>query len=238
MVLAPDVAAGEGSGSPSDDRACGHCSRRISLVESVMRCRCGSVFCERHRAPESHDCPFDWRAMQKEKLARENPQVVKASSSITSAQQWCSQHEKFHPTRAAGERQSQRLHALCSLVFCAASARGLVLFLLRGQLLLLPQQIVLGYMIALVASRLLPRWLGLPELSCRYCLYSWEATVRPDWCIAAEWESLKEHLIFSITACKTNCLTAKLYSGPRTMSFILGTVGARLQELAGGAVCS
>ena len=39
------------------------CSKKIKLVESITnKCKCGHIFCNSHKHPESHDCQFDYKA--------------------------------------------------------------------------------------------------------------------------------------------------------------------------------
>jgi hypothetical protein len=38
-------------------------------------CKCEYVFCGKHRYAEDHQCPFDYRNLHQEKLAKENPVV-------------------------------------------------------------------------------------------------------------------------------------------------------------------
>eukprot|EP00747_Dinoflagellata_sp_TGD_P073810 gnl/TRDRNA2_/TRDRNA2_158065_c0_seq1.p1 gnl/TRDRNA2_/TRDRNA2_158065_c0~~gnl/TRDRNA2_/TRDRNA2_158065_c0_seq1.p1 ORF type:complete len:234 (+),score=37.99 gnl/TRDRNA2_/TRDRNA2_158065_c0_seq1:63-764(+) len=231
------MADATGQASSEANRSCGQCARRISLVESIMKCRCGLVFCEKHRDPEKHDCSFDWKAAQRRKVEKENPQVVREGSSVSSEAAWCTEYEKHHPVARPSERRSQQLHGLASLLLVGLTVRGLLLTLVRGRLLLAPQQLVIGYLMGLAMCRLLPQALGYPVCSCRFCVFSWDVLTKPHWCVAADWESLKEHLIFGITAGKSNCLTQKLYNGPRTLPYIFHTVVARLRELSGGASC-
>jgi hypothetical protein len=44
----------------SDKSKCWHCSRKCGLIG--ISCRCGYVFCSRHRYPEEHNCSFDHKA--------------------------------------------------------------------------------------------------------------------------------------------------------------------------------
>jgi predicted nucleic acid binding AN1-type Zn finger protein len=39
-------------------------------------CRCQGHFCRLHRQPETHECTFDFRAFELEKLTKLNPKVV------------------------------------------------------------------------------------------------------------------------------------------------------------------
>ncbi|PWA99585.1 Zinc finger, A20-type [Artemisia annua] len=55
---------------------CRSCRKRVGLTG--FTCKCGTLFCGTHRYPEKHECSFDFKAVGKEMIARENP-VVKAS---------------------------------------------------------------------------------------------------------------------------------------------------------------
>mmetsp|Transcript_70578 Transcript_70578/g.199155 ORF Transcript_70578/g.199155 Transcript_70578/m.199155 type:complete len:252 (-) Transcript_70578:38-793(-) len=235
------VGAISAGGAGGDDRRCGTCRARISLVESLMKCRCGLVHCEKHRPTDLHDCTFDWRAMQQQKVAKENPQVITAGSSVASSCAWCRQHEKYHPVDGVGRRRIQQFHAVGVLVLVGFAVRGVLLTVFQLRPVLLLQQLVMGWLCGFACSRVLPHFLlGVPFPSCRFCIFSWELLQNAPWCLEAEWESLKEHLIFVITAGNRNCLTRKLYDGPRSLPHIARTVSTRLKELASGqgACCS
>lgn len=55
---------------------CHQCSKRLSLVEKQLTCKCGKNFCTSHRYSNAHDCVFDYKKLQKEKLIKENPPVI------------------------------------------------------------------------------------------------------------------------------------------------------------------
>ncbi|KAF5760950.1 putative transcription regulator A20-like family [Helianthus annuus] len=55
---------------------CSGCRKRVGL--SGFRCRCGDLFCSEHRYSDRHDCGYDYKAVGREAIARENP-VVKAA---------------------------------------------------------------------------------------------------------------------------------------------------------------
>ena len=39
------------------------CHNKIKLVELITnKCKCGYIFCNSHKHPESHDCQFDYKA--------------------------------------------------------------------------------------------------------------------------------------------------------------------------------
>uniref|UniRef100_A0A5B7BCB5 Putative zinc finger A20 and AN1 domain-containing stress-associated protein 4 n=1 Tax=Davidia involucrata TaxID=16924 RepID=A0A5B7BCB5_DAVIN len=59
----------------SQPTRCSTCRKRVGLTG--FRCRCGTTFCGTHRYPEQHGCTFDFKAVGREAIARENP-VVKA----------------------------------------------------------------------------------------------------------------------------------------------------------------
>ncbi|XP_057466754.1 zinc finger A20 and AN1 domain-containing stress-associated protein 5-like [Actinidia eriantha] len=75
----PVVAAGAGAvvvaAAAGKPNRCSACRKRIGL--SGFNCRCGTTFCGVHRYPEQHACPFDYKAVGREAIARAHP-VVKA----------------------------------------------------------------------------------------------------------------------------------------------------------------
>lgn len=76
------------AGSDEDDEAatappkkkavnrCSGCGKRVGLTG--FRCRCGDLFCSEHRYSDRHDCSYDYKAVGREAIARENP-VVRAA---------------------------------------------------------------------------------------------------------------------------------------------------------------
>lgn len=53
---------------------CIQCQKRIGLIG--FKCRCGGDFCSLHRYSEAHDCSFDYKAIGRVVLAKENPIVM------------------------------------------------------------------------------------------------------------------------------------------------------------------
>ncbi|CAL9120790.1 unnamed protein product [Musa textilis] len=58
---------------------CSTCQKKVGLTG--FRCRCGDLFCGRHRYTDTHDCSFDYKAFGREEIAKANP-VVKAAKII------------------------------------------------------------------------------------------------------------------------------------------------------------
>eukprot|EP00347_Sterkiella_histriomuscorum_P010491 403376079 len=58
---------------------CWNCKRKVGLLGFV--CKCDFVFCGKHRYAEEHDCQFDYKQRQQEKLAKENPLVQRGKIS-------------------------------------------------------------------------------------------------------------------------------------------------------------
>ncbi|CAA6663959.1 unnamed protein product [Spirodela intermedia] len=52
---------------------CSSCRRRVELTG--FRCRCGELFCCRHRHSAAHDCSFDYKAAAREDISRANPVI-------------------------------------------------------------------------------------------------------------------------------------------------------------------
>jgi hypothetical protein len=57
-----------------DRTRCFQCRRKVGLTG--IECRCGFVFCGKHRYVDEHDCAFDFKKMFRDKLRRENMAVV------------------------------------------------------------------------------------------------------------------------------------------------------------------
>ncbi|KAJ0969307.1 hypothetical protein J5N97_022184 [Dioscorea zingiberensis] len=58
---------------------CSSCRKRVGLTG--FRCRCGDLFCGRHRYSEFHDCSFDYKAAGREEISKANP-LVRAAKII------------------------------------------------------------------------------------------------------------------------------------------------------------
>lgn len=62
-----------------DTTRCFSCNKKVGLLG--IKCRCNLVFCSHHRYADQHNCTFDYKSMNKQKLTEQNPQVT--SSKIT-----------------------------------------------------------------------------------------------------------------------------------------------------------
>lgn len=51
-----------------------NCKRKIKLSEEI-ECRCGLFFCAIHRFCTEHNCSFDYKKEQREKLKKLYPKV-------------------------------------------------------------------------------------------------------------------------------------------------------------------
>jgi len=58
----------------TDKTKCWTCSRKCGLTG--FECRCGYIFCSRHRHAEEHDCDFDHKSRGREIIAKANPNIV------------------------------------------------------------------------------------------------------------------------------------------------------------------
>ena len=52
---------------------CFVCNKKIGLTG--FKCRCEYMFCASHRYPEKHNCSFDFKTLERQRLARNNPLV-------------------------------------------------------------------------------------------------------------------------------------------------------------------
>lgn len=51
---------------PPQKRKCYYCSKKVGVLG--IECRCGELFCTKHRHPEDHKCKFDFKSHDKEIL--------------------------------------------------------------------------------------------------------------------------------------------------------------------------
>mmetsp|Transcript_21030 Transcript_21030/g.53500 ORF Transcript_21030/g.53500 Transcript_21030/m.53500 type:complete len:230 (-) Transcript_21030:19-708(-) len=223
--------------SDDPDRNCAKCNKRVSLVETRMRCRCGLICCEKHRPIESHDCQFDWRGMQQQRLYQQHQRVHQGAEEIGSGEQWFKQYQKHHEEHGVLGRAC---HTAGFLILALSPVDSFYAFLFWGDgfvasLRGLVYCMTLGFatahtLPALVEfarrGRTMRSWLG----GCRYCCFSWDLTKKPRFVLAAEWEQAKEHLQNTVTYGRTNCITREVFSEPRTLRHILGCVWRRVQR--------
>ena len=48
---------------------CFFCQKKLSFMEETIGdCKCKQFFCKKHRFPEEHQCTFDYKHEQREKL--------------------------------------------------------------------------------------------------------------------------------------------------------------------------
>lgn len=52
------------------------CTKKLSLVASTIKCKCGKTFCEAHRADVDHKCAFDYRTTHLTALSSSLVKVV------------------------------------------------------------------------------------------------------------------------------------------------------------------
>jgi len=53
---------------------CWKCEKKVGYLG--FNCRCGYTFCNIHRHFAEHNCEYDYKSFEREKLRRENPLVV------------------------------------------------------------------------------------------------------------------------------------------------------------------
>lgn len=64
------------TGHVKKSNRCESCKKKIGLLG--FSCRCGGNYCGMHRYPEKHCCTFDFKAVGKSMIEKENP-LVQAS---------------------------------------------------------------------------------------------------------------------------------------------------------------
>lgn len=53
---------------------CPVCNKKLGLM--VFTCKCDIRFCITHMQPESHNCTYDHKGIQREELKKQLPQVI------------------------------------------------------------------------------------------------------------------------------------------------------------------
>lgn len=72
----PEAAAPTPAAACKTPTRCQQCRKKVGLTG--FTCKCGLLFCGQHRYAEAHECSFDYKTTQREKLAAANP-VVQAA---------------------------------------------------------------------------------------------------------------------------------------------------------------
>ena len=49
---------------------CKGCKKRLTLVEATIQCKCGKVFCSKHRLCENHNCSIDHKDKDVDRLIK------------------------------------------------------------------------------------------------------------------------------------------------------------------------
>lgn len=52
---------------------CAKCNKKLLVP---MKCYCEKEFCSEHRHAEAHNCSFDFKKAEQQKIAKENPAMV------------------------------------------------------------------------------------------------------------------------------------------------------------------
>jgi len=62
---------------------CTECLKKLSIVDmSIGKCKCGGVYCTKHRMSEAHSCSFDYR--KEFHTSNQNKMVPILSSKVAS----------------------------------------------------------------------------------------------------------------------------------------------------------
>ncbi|KAG5176557.1 hypothetical protein JKP88DRAFT_335451 [Tribonema minus] len=71
VASASHAAEAGSAGSPAvqlNKARCFGCNKKVGLTG--MACRCGYVYCSKHRYPEEHACTYDFKASERTQLAK------------------------------------------------------------------------------------------------------------------------------------------------------------------------
>ncbi|KAL1291391.1 hypothetical protein HN51_059923 [Arachis hypogaea] len=56
-------------------KRCKKCNKKVGLIG--FECRCGDLFCGKHRYPEVHECEFNFKDIGRNILAKQNPLCIR-----------------------------------------------------------------------------------------------------------------------------------------------------------------
>lgn len=56
-------------------KQCYFCDKKLKLLTDFS-CRCGNIFCAKHRFHDQHNCTFNYRKKALKKLKEMNPKIV------------------------------------------------------------------------------------------------------------------------------------------------------------------
>ncbi|XP_034710558.1 zinc finger A20 and AN1 domain-containing stress-associated protein 1-like [Vitis riparia] len=76
LSLSLDNTKKTSNGDPSTkmkSEQCEMCKKKVGIIG--FKCRCGTMFCGKHHLPEKHECNFDYKAMGREILRKQNPSL-------------------------------------------------------------------------------------------------------------------------------------------------------------------
>jgi hypothetical protein len=53
---------------------CNKCNKKVGLLG--FDCRCGGIYCGKHRHSNEHNCTFDFKSMELQRLKKSNPKII------------------------------------------------------------------------------------------------------------------------------------------------------------------
>ncbi|TKR88064.1 hypothetical protein L596_012361 [Steinernema carpocapsae] len=71
--LTPEAMADDQVGPSKKTNRCWQCNKRVGLLG--FPCRCGGTFCCEHRYDDMHECPFDYKTVEREELRKNHPVI-------------------------------------------------------------------------------------------------------------------------------------------------------------------
>lgn len=52
------------------------CSRKLSMIEAMMKCKCQYIFCTKHRLASSHNCTYNYKLDNQKQLENTMIKVI------------------------------------------------------------------------------------------------------------------------------------------------------------------
>ncbi|XP_037488965.1 zinc finger A20 and AN1 domain-containing stress-associated protein 12-like [Triticum dicoccoides] len=73
-AAAAEAPAAEAPAKKAAPTRCMACKKKVGLLG--FACRCGGTFCSLHRYVDGHACDFDYKKVDREKIAQQNPLIA------------------------------------------------------------------------------------------------------------------------------------------------------------------
>jgi hypothetical protein len=61
--------------NPKTSLKCSQCKKKLNICNSIT-CKCNKLFCMEHRYYDKHDCPINYKEIERKIIEKNNPKVI------------------------------------------------------------------------------------------------------------------------------------------------------------------